>query len=314
MRQGYNIRIEPDHEQVLTPGYAVGKGNGEEIARSIDRLEDTISDKKENSMNDIAGLLALMQNNKNMDLPGMLALCKDKGYDRSFGGEGLFLFVFLLLFLFNGGGWGNLGRNNQEAFSAMAGTNCQTITGLYDRISAAQATSAQGFQQLDTNLCSSIATVLASVRDQGDRGYDATRNVGDTVRDCCCKLEAQLAGISCEINGLGRDVRDLGGQLTAKIELEALKQENARAAMECRLSQQQKDCCCETQAAIADLKATIAADRLMDENARLRRENDSLRETARGDATANAVVNALQTFAMNHWNPTRTTPAAGGAA
>ena len=33
------------------------------------------------SMNgDIAGLLALMQGNKGMDLPGLLALCKDKGY------------------------------------------------------------------------------------------------------------------------------------------------------------------------------------------------------------------------------------------
>lgn len=59
-----------------------------------------------------------------MDLPGLLALCKEKGYDRGWGGEGMFLFVFLILFLFAGGGWSNLGRGNQEAFAAMAGNNC----------------------------------------------------------------------------------------------------------------------------------------------------------------------------------------------
>lgn len=40
-------------------------------------------------MGDIAGLLALMQGNKGMDLPGLLALCKEKGYDRGWGGEGM---------------------------------------------------------------------------------------------------------------------------------------------------------------------------------------------------------------------------------
>lgn len=182
---------------------------------------------------DIAGLLALMQGNKGMDLPGLLALCQ------------------------------------------------------------------------------AIDAVNAATRDQGDRTYDATRNVGDAVRDCCCKLEAQLASIGCDLNGLGRDVRELGAHVDAKIELEALKAENARAAMECRLTQQQQDCCCETQAAIADLKATIAADRMLDENARLRRENDQLREAARGDAIATAAVNAMQKFAMDHWTPTRTGGAAG---
>lgn len=38
---------------------------------------------KESGMNDIAGLMALMQNNKGMDLPGILALCQQKGYGRS---------------------------------------------------------------------------------------------------------------------------------------------------------------------------------------------------------------------------------------
>lgn len=43
---------------------------------------------KESGMNDIAGLMALMQNNKGMDLPGILALCQQKGYGREGGGWG----------------------------------------------------------------------------------------------------------------------------------------------------------------------------------------------------------------------------------
>lgn len=60
-------------------------------------------------MNDIAGLMALMQNNKGMDLPGILALCQQKGYGREGGGwgDGMGLLVILLFFLmFNNGGWG----------------------------------------------------------------------------------------------------------------------------------------------------------------------------------------------------------------
>lgn len=41
---------------------------------------------KESGMNDIAGLMALMQNNKGMDLPGILALCQQKGYGDGKGG------------------------------------------------------------------------------------------------------------------------------------------------------------------------------------------------------------------------------------
>lgn len=64
---------------------------------------------KESGMNDIAGLMALMQNNKGMDLPGILALCQQKGYGREGGGwgDGMGLLVILLFFLmFNNGGWG----------------------------------------------------------------------------------------------------------------------------------------------------------------------------------------------------------------
>lgn len=56
------------------------------IKHSVKEIHEN-TEEKENNMNDIAGLLALMQGNKGMDLPGLLALCKDKGYDRSWGGE-----------------------------------------------------------------------------------------------------------------------------------------------------------------------------------------------------------------------------------
>ena len=121
---------------------------------------------KESGMNDIAGLMALMQNNKGMDLPGILALCQQKGYGREGGGwgDGMGLLVILLFFLmFNNGGWGNNG-NKACAEGLVGADNCQRIIGLHDRISAAQAASTQGFFQLDTKLCSSIAEVIASVR------------------------------------------------------------------------------------------------------------------------------------------------------
>ena len=262
-------------------------------------------------MGDIAGLLALMQGNKGMDLPGLMALCKDKGYDRAFGGEGMFMFVFLILFLFAGGGWNGLNRNQQNDFAAMAGNNCQSIIGLHDRISAAQAASTQGFFQLDTKLCSSIAETIAAVRNQGDRVYDTVRNVGDTVRDCCCKLEAALAAIQCEIKGVGRDIREMGGLINAKVELEALKAENARAAMECRIIQNQKDCCCEMNQRFDRLENTINTNRLADENARLARENEALRDNIRGDRIADAAVSRLERFAINHYKVTNV-PTSGG--
>lgn len=276
------------------------------VADLTEATTENVKEEKENAMGDIAGLLALMQGNKGMDLPGLLALCKEKGYDRGWGGEGMFLFVFLILFLFAGGGWNNLGRNNQEAFAAMAGNNCQDIIGLHDRIADARSVSQLGFQSLQTWLCESIANVTNSVRNQGDRAVDATRNVGDTVRDCCCKLEAALATLNCKVDGVSRDIREQGGLINAKIELEALKAENARAAMECRLTQQQKDCCCEMNQRFDRLECTLQTNRLADENARLTRENEALKDTLRGDRIADAAVQRLERFAINHYTPTRT--------
>lgn len=270
---------------------------------------ENIKEEKGEGMNDIAGLLALMQSNKGMDLPGLLALCKEKGYDRSFGGEGMFMFVFLILFLFAGGGWNRLGAAGQAAVEGCCrsnGIDCQQIIGLHDRISAAQAASTQGFFQLDTKLCASIAEVMAAVRNQGDRTYDATRNVGDTVRDCCCKLEAALATLNCKVDGVSRDIRESAGLINAKIELEALKAENARAAMECRIVQQQKDCCCEMNQRFDRLECDIKAGRQADEIARLTRENDSLRDSIRGDRIADAAVDRLTRTILEHYTPNRT--------
>lgn len=278
-----------------------------DLARQMDRLEDKVDDnlnKENSSMGDIAGLLALMQGNRGMDLPGILALCKEKGYDRGFGGEGMFMFVFLLLFLFSRNGWNGLNGADQNAFSNCAGVNCQSIIGIHDRISAAQAASTQGFFQLDAKLCSSIAEVIASIRNQGDRAVDATRNVGDTVRDCCCKMEAALATLNCKVDGVSRDIRESSSLINAKIELEALKAENARAAMECRIIQTQKDCCCEMNQRFDKLECTLQTNRLADENSRLARENEALKDTLRGDRIADAAVNRLERFAVQHYKVT----------
>lgn len=289
----------------------------EHLAHKVSSLTDAVTDNvkedKESNIGDIAGLLALMQGNKGMDLPGLLALCKEKGYDRGWGGEGMFLFVFLILFLFASGGWSNLGRGNQEAFAAMAGNNCQEIIGLHDRIADARSVSQMGFQQLQTWLCESIANVTNSVRNQGDHAVDATRNVGDTVRDCCCKMEAALATLNCKVDGVSRDIREQGGLINAKIELEALKAENARAAMENRILQNQKDCCCEMNQRFDRLECTLQTNRLADENAHLTRENEALKDTLRGDRIADAAVQRLERFAINHYTPTRT-PSGGTTA
>lgn len=287
----------------------VGK-SVEHLAHKVSNLTEAVTDNvkedKESNMGDIAGLLALMQGNKGMDLPGLLALCKERGFDKGWGGEGMFLFVFLILFLFAGGGWNNLGRGNQEAFAAMAGNNCQEIIGLHDRIADARSVSQMGFQQLQTWLCESIANVTATIRNQNEGNLVAIRGVNDAVKDCCCKLNAELATLNCKVDGLERDIKETGSLINAKIELEALKQENARAAMENRILQNQKDCCCEMNQRFDRLECTLQTNRLADENARLARENEALKDTLRGDRIADAAVARLEKFAINHYTPTRT--------
>lgn len=51
---------------------------------------------------------------------------------------------------------------------------------------------------------------------------------------------------------------------------------------------------------------------MADENARLVRENSELKSQQLATTTANAAVQALQNFQLNHYTPTKTsTPAAG---
>lgn len=121
---GYDME-KTTHEETTTNVTSSGEGGYHvKPTKLVIHTEASDDDDKNSNMNDIAGLLALMQGNKNMDLPGLMALCRERGYDRTFGGEGMFMFVFLLLFLFAGGGWNNLGSHNQAAFAEMAGNNC----------------------------------------------------------------------------------------------------------------------------------------------------------------------------------------------
>lgn len=290
---GYDME-KTTHEETTTN--VTSSGEGYHVKPTKLTIYKEASEDKDNTMNDIAGLLALMQGNKNMDLPGLMALCRDRGYDRAFGNEGSFLFVFLLLFLFAGGGWGNLGARNQAAFAEMAGNNCQNIIGLHDRITAAQTASTNGFFALDTKLCSSIAEVMAAVRNQGDRTYDATRNVGDTVRDCCCTMGRNLDAIACKIDGVGAEVRLMQERNT-----------NALQAMESRLSSQIKDNAAEMALGFERQSCLINSKFTDLEIERLRRENCELKSTLQGNAIADAAVARLQTFAINHYTPTKTT-------
>lgn len=269
----------------------------EHLVQSVNKLEDTVSDtfnsfRRGGSMTDIAGLLALMQNNKNMDIPGLLALCRENGYDRSFGDSFFFLFFFMLMF--SNGGWGGWG--NRAAAAEMIGAeNVATLTSLYDRIAAAQAASTQGFSNMQTWLCEAIANVTNSVRNQGDRVYDATRDVKDAVKDCCCKMQAELATINCRIDGVSRDIRESTAVLSGKIELSQERTTNQMQAMECRLSGQIKDLGAATALGFerqANLILNVDKEREISD---LRRENADLKLARSQQYQTNAIIEALKT-------------------
>jgi len=286
----------------------------ETVGRSVENLAEKMADLtttinetvKERDMGDIAGLLALMQGNKGMDLPGLMALAREKGYDKNWGGEGMFIFVFLLLFLFAGGGWNGLNRGQQTDFAALAGTNTEEMVGLHDRIADARAASSLGFQQLQTWLCESISNVISATRNQGDRIADVTRNVGDTVRDAAARLDLAVAGIVNRADSVARDVKEGNGLISAKIELEALKAENARNALESRVLQGQKDGFLILNQRFDQLENKMTNQALTEENARLTRENATLRDVIREDKIADKTVARLEGFALRNYAPTRT--------
>lgn len=234
----------------------------------------------EGNMNDIAGLMALMQGNKGMDLPGLLALCKDKGYDKGgFGGEGMFLFVFLILFLFAGG---NLGGANRAAAAGLVGEdNCQRIIGIHDRISAAQAASTQGFQQVETNLCSSIAEVISAVRNQGDRSVEATNSVSRQLADCCCAMQQKMDAVLCAVKDVNRQVELSELRISTKIDNLGAKTDLGFERLGCEMR-------------------TINA---QNENARLARRVEELERNATANATATAAVSQVEKFLTAHYRP-----------
>jgi len=286
----------------------------ETVGRSVENLAEKMADLtntvnetvKDKDMGDIAGLLALMQGNKGMDLPGLMALAREKGYDKNWGGEGMFIFVFLLLFLFAGGGWNGLNRGQQADFPALAGTNTEEIVGLHDRIADARAASSLGFQQLQAWLCESISNVISATRNQGDRIAGVARNVGDTVRDAAARLDLAVAGIVNRVDSVARDVKEGNGLMSAKIELEALKAENARNALESRVLQGQKDGFLLLNQRFDQLENKMTNQALVEENARLTRENVTLRDVIREDKIADKTVARLEGFALRNYTPTRT--------
>ena len=224
-----------------------------------------------------------MQSNKGMDLPGLMALCKEKGYHNSFGGEGSFLFIFLLFFLFAGGGWGNIGARNQEAFAAMAGNQCQDIIGIHDRISAAQAASTQGFQNVQTWLCESISNVVNNVRNQGDRAVDAVANVSTQMAACCCELKSRIDTVLCKVEGL-----------YAHTSLLQERTVNAMQAMECRLHSEIKDVGNAMNLGFERQSNLINNKFAEEEMARLRRKVDALELNKSQSEQTAALIAALK--------------------
>lgn len=284
----------------------------EDLGRSVNRLTDKVEDltdaaedgmkenKEDCSMNNVvASMLALMQNNRNMDIPGLLALCKDKGYDQGWGNNGMFMFVFLMLFLFSGGGWGNLGPNAQRDFQNCAGQSFNTIMEMYsqlkDQVFNTQTTLTNQGQQLQTWLCQVTDSINAATRDQGDRAVAATQSVKDQLFQCCCDVKGLISGVSNLVQR-GIDRQDLLQERTI----------NAMQSMECRLkgeiTENRRVMELGFERAQCD-RHNLAKDQ---EIARLCRENDSLKNTLRDTTIANNATENMKSWFLNNYTPTRT--------
>lgn len=296
------------------PAAAATMAASGEVKEAIKNLKDSIEDlgedlhehhakqSKEYTMdnNGIAGLMALMNSNKNMDLPGLIALCRDRGYDRSFSNNGDFMTVILLLFLLGNGGWGGLNAGQRAAFQDCAGNACQNIIGLHDRISSAQAVSTQGFIQLDSKICESIASVINAVRNQGDRTADAVASLATQMQNCCCQIERGLDALGCKVDGVAAEVR-----------LAQERSMNALSAMECRLTTQAERNHAEVMAGQQAIMNKMDTMSLMDENRRLREKLAAADASALANSVADAAVGRMQSFVLAHYKPTTatTTPA-----
>lgn len=283
----------------------------EKILDAVDKIEENqekqeAKEKEMSAMDNIAGLLALMQNNKGMDLPGLLALCKEKGYNNGWGGEGMFMFVFLILFLFAGGGWGNLGRNGQDQFAQMAGGQTRDLIALYDKLGQMQSNNsndfsralqdnAAGFMQLDTKICSAIAETIAAVRNQGHENYNAIRNVGDAVRDCCCEMNRQITALGCKVDGLYGHTSVLQERTVNAIERGNCEIETKIAKLEAKMDLNFE----RTQCLITNTAA-------QQEKERLQRQVEELKAAQQGAAIAKETLAAMQAWTSQNYAFTRT--------
>lgn len=280
----------------------------EEIGHKLDHMEEELEAVVEDELQehckehhkhkdgkdmDIAGLLALMQSNKNLDLPGILALCKEKGVDQSFGGGGSFLLIVLLLFLFmGGGGMGNYANRNAVA-AAVGEGECQRIIDILDAIRSSQDVTMAGFSKLDTSLCTSIANVISAVRDQGDRSEAGMTALSRQVSECCCSLTSKLDTIMCAINGISNKLDTMNTNLTGKIELSNERMLNRIDKMEANMNLGFERQAC--------LITSLNKD---NEIARLTRENCAMREERIADRSVERTVGQLEHFMVKHYTPT----------
>lgn len=282
----------------------------EELNRKLDNIEGKVEELVEEEMEehcdkhhkdstynikgnnmDIAGLLALMQNNKGLSLADIKAATEKEG---GFAGGGLGIVVLLLFFLMmNNGGFGNNANRTAAAdMAATAGLDLQTITSLYDRNAATLQAVNAGFSSGQTALCSSIAEVIGSVRNQGDRISDNLNAFSSRFDACCCATQRAIDSVKCSV------------------ETSELRNQNALQSMECRLSNQIEKSAAATALGFERTNCHIDSCCKDTEIARLTRENSSLKATSIADCTADNVVRRLERFAVHHYTPTTTGAAA----
>ncbi len=260
--------------------------------------KDEHKDKKEGKyMNDIAGLMALAQNSASkMDLPGLLALAKEKGYD---GNQ--WWWIIIVLFMLWGGNWN--GRNQGVAAGLIGAENLQMITSTFDRIAAAQNATTAGFANLNTHLCDSIAQTVAAVRNQGDRVTDNINAVSRQISQCCCNMEAAMANLNCEVQDIGREIQGTRREIEQRI---ALSEERLTNRIE--LGDERLACLIKDTAKEQELQ------RLQRENCALTAKLAEANMVNLAQTTADRAVASMQTFAVAHYTPTRTTTTAAAAA
>lgn len=259
-------------------------------------------EKKEGTaMNDIAGLMALAQNNASkMDLPGLLALAKEKGYD---GNQ--WWWIIIILFAFWGGGFGGFGNNNNRQCAAglIGAENLQMITSTFDRIATLQGVTTDGFANLNTHLCDSIAQTINAVRNQGDRAVDTTNAVSRQISQCCCNLEASMASLNCEVQNLGREMQGTRREIEQRIGLS-----EERLTNKIELGNERLACM------IKDTAKEQEMQRLQRENCALTAKLAESNMVNLATLTAEKAVASLQGFAVNHYTPTRSAAATPTAA